>query len=58
MDCDQLPLAGNLKQDLALPKIVGVCGKPADLIGAFAPYHELSGPLLFWEQMPFMTLFI
>jgi hypothetical protein len=38
MYCEQLPLAGNLEQDLALPKVVGVGGKSPGLFGTLAAF--------------------
>jgi hypothetical protein len=36
MYCEPLPLAGNLEQDFALPKILGFCGKSRGFRGELA----------------------
>jgi hypothetical protein len=52
MDCEQLPLAGNLEQNFTLPKIVVFCRKSRSFFGASAAFvsvhaHQtLTGRLL------------
>jgi hypothetical protein len=38
MDCEQLPLAGNLEQDFTLPKIGVFCRKSRGFFGASAAF--------------------
>ena len=52
MDCEQLPLAGNLEQNFTLPKIVVFCRKSRSFFGASAAFvsvhanQTLTGRLL------------